>query len=66
MQTAEHSGSGLRKARRTGADFPEMSWRLCRVHAISISDEEREPLDFAEGRTESERGGVSFARQVFA
>jgi hypothetical protein len=36
--TLPHGPSGLAKATWTDADFPEMGWHDCRVHAISIGE----------------------------
>jgi hypothetical protein len=40
VMTLPHHPSGLSKATWTDADFPEMGWHDCRVHAVSIGEYE--------------------------
>jgi hypothetical protein len=42
--TLPHHPSGLSKATWTDADFPDMGWHDCRVHAVSIGEYEDDTL----------------------
>ena len=45
MQTAVHPESGLTKATWTDQDLDAMSWDLCQVHALAVTDDEGPPED---------------------
>lgn len=45
MQMAVHPGSGLSKATWTDQDFDAMSWDICRIHALAVTDDEGPPDD---------------------
>ncbi|WP_194906702.1 hypothetical protein [Catenulispora rubra] len=43
MQRAVHAESGLRKATWTDQDLDTLSWDLCQIHAVAITDDEGPP-----------------------
>ncbi|SCF46772.1 hypothetical protein [Micromonospora mirobrigensis] len=44
MISLPHEPSGLTKATWTDADFPEMGWHDCRIHAVSVGEYEDDTL----------------------
>ncbi|SBT44153.1 hypothetical protein [Micromonospora auratinigra] len=44
MISLPHEPSGLAKATWTDADFPEMGWHDCRIHAVSVGEYEDDTL----------------------
>ena len=45
MQTSVHPESGLSKATWTDQDLGAMSWELCQIHALAVTDYEGPPDD---------------------